>query len=288
MGGRAAYLSLTRGEGGQNLIGPELQEGLGLIRSEELLAARRLPWREKLGALRFMRACGIDSETQPNLHEVDFFTSHEALILGYEEALTRRDEAGLTGDWYDCSAHMLWVGDRTREPDGAHVEFVSGVRNPVGCKVGPSATVEGVLAVCDRLDPARTPGRLTLISRMGACRPAEHLPPLLRAVRESGHPVVWACDPMHGNTYVAPGGRKTRHFDDVMAEMELFFGTCRAEGVWPGGMHVELTGDDVTECLGGAEEVSDLDLRYTSTCDPRLNGRQSLDLAFRVAELLRA
>ena len=237
-------------------------------------------------AMRFMRACGVLTGSQPQLREVDFYTSHEALLLGYEEALTRRDS--LTGDWYDCSAHMLWVGDRTREPDGAHVEFVSGVHNPIGCKVGPTATVDGVLALCDRLDPDRTPGRLTLISRMGASRLGDHLPPLLRAVRESGHPVVWACDPMHGNTYVAPGGRKTRHFDDVMAEMELFFGTCRAEGVWPGGMHVELTGDDVTECLGGAEEVSDLDLRYTSTCDPRLNGRQSLDLAFRVAELLRA
>ena len=237
-------------------------------------------------AMRFMRACGVVGETQPQLREVDFYTSHEALLLGYEEALTRLDS--LTGDWYDCSAHMLWVGDRTREPDGAHVEFLAGVRNPIGCKIGPTATAEDVLALCERLDPDRTPGRLTLISRMGAVRLAEFLPPLLRAVRDGGWPVVWACDPMHGNTYVAPGGRKTRHFDDVMAEIELFFGTCRAEGVWPGGMHVELTGDDVTECLGGAEEVSDLDLRYTSACDPRLNGRQSLDLAFRVAELLRA
>ncbi|HVM02929.1 MAG TPA: 3-deoxy-7-phosphoheptulonate synthase class II [Acidimicrobiales bacterium] len=237
-------------------------------------------------AMRFMKACGIVSESQAQLREVDFYTSHEALLLGYEEALTRLDS--LTDDWYDCSAHMLWVGDRTRAPDGAHVEFLAGVRNPLGCKVGPTATVDGVLGVCERLDPDRTPGRLTLISRMGAARLAEALPPLLRAVRDAGHPVVWACDPMHGNTYVTPGGRKTRHFDDVMAEMELFFATCRAEGVWPGGMHVELTGDAVTECLGGADDVSDLDLRYTSACDPRLNGRQSLDLAFRVAELLRA
>ncbi|MGH9151520.1 MAG: class II 3-deoxy-7-phosphoheptulonate synthase [Acidimicrobiales bacterium] len=237
-------------------------------------------------AMRFMKACGIVSESQAQLREVDFYTSHEALLLGYEEALTRLDS--LTDDWYDCSAHMLWVGDRTREPDGAHVEFLAGVGNPLGCKVGPTATVDGVLGVCERLDPDRTPGRLTLISRMGAARLAGALPPLLRAVRDAGHPVVWACDPMHGNTYVAPGGRKTRHFDDVMAEMELFFGTCRVEGVWPGGMHVELTGDAVTECLGGADDVADLDLRYTSACDPRLNGRQSLDLAFRVAELLRA
>ena len=237
-------------------------------------------------AMRFMKACGIIVDSEPQLRQVDFYTSHEALLLGYEEALTRLDS--LSGDWYDCSAHMLWVGDRTRDAHGAHIEFLAGVRNPLGCKVGPTATVEDVLAICRRLDPDRTPGRLTLISRMGASRLPGHLPPLLRAVRDAGHPVVWACDPMHGNTFVTAGGRKTRHFDDVMTEMELFFATCRAEGIWPGGMHVELTGDDVTECLGGAEEILDLDLRYTSTCDPRLNGRQSLDLAFRVAELLRA
>ena len=236
-------------------------------------------------AMRFMKACGIVVESEATLQEVDFYTSHEALLLGYEEALTRLDS--LTGDWYDCSAHMLWVGDRTREAGGAHIEFLSGVRNPIGCKVGPSATADQMLEICARLDPDRAPGRLTLISRMGARRIAEVLPPLLRAVRDAGHPVVWACDPMHGNTFVSPGGRKTRHFDDVMAEIESFFSVCRAEGTWPGGVHVELTGDDVTECLGGAEEILDLELRYTSACDPRLNGRQSLDLAFRVAELLR-
>ena len=239
-------------------------------------------------ALRFMRACGIDLGSEANLHQVDFYTSHEALLLGYEEALTRQDS--LSGDWFDCSAHMVWVGDRTRALDGAHLEFLSGVANPIGCKVGPTATAEDVVAICGRLDPQRTPGRLTLIARMGARQVGEALSPLLRAVREAGHPVVWACDPMHGNTYTSPSGRKTRHFDDVMAEIEVFFGVCRAEGVWPGGMHVELTGDDVTECLGGSEEVGedDLALRYTSTCDPRLNARQSLDLAFRVAELLRS
>ena len=237
-------------------------------------------------AIRFMRACGILVQSEAKLQEVDFYTSHEALLLGYEEALTRLDS--LTGDWYDCSAHMLWVGDRTRDLDGAHIEFLAGVRNPIGCKLGPSATVDDVLALCDRLDPDRVAGRLTLISRMGVTKLADHLPPLLAAVRESGHPVVWTCDPMHGNTFVGAGGRKTRHFDDVMGEIELFFAACRADGTWPGGVHVELTGDDVTECLGGAEEVSDLEVRYTSACDPRLNGRQSLDLAFRVAELLRA
>ena len=239
-------------------------------------------------ALRFMRACGIDSETQPNLHEVDFFTSHEALILGYEEALTRQDS--LTGDWYDCSAHMLWIGERTRQLDGAHVEFLRGVGNPLGCKLGPTATADEVLGLCEALNPDRAPGRLTLITRMGADAIEAGLPPLLAAVRDAGHPVVWACDPMHGNTFTSEGGRKTRHLDDVMREIAGFFAAHRAEGTWPGGVHVELTGDDVTECLGGAEEILDADLddRYETMCDPRLNGRQSLDLAFRVAELLPA
>ncbi|MDP8991665.1 MAG: 3-deoxy-7-phosphoheptulonate synthase class II [Actinomycetota bacterium] len=238
-------------------------------------------------ALRFMRACGIDLEMAA-LHQVDFYTSHEALLLAYEQALTRQDS--LTGDWYDCSAHMVWVGERTRRSDGAHVEFLSGVGNPVGCKLGPAATVEEVLDVCDRLDPHRTPGRLTLISRMGAARVGDRLPPLIRAVRQAGHPVAWVCDPMHGNTFSSPSGRKTRHFDDVLSEIEGFFSVCRAEGAWPGGVHVELTGDDVTECLGGSEEILEghLDMRYTTACDPRLNARQSLDLAFRVAELLRS
>lgn len=236
-------------------------------------------------AMHYMRACGTLVEGAAALREVDFFTSHEALLLGYEQALTRLDL--LTGEWYDSSAHMLWVGDRTRDSGGAHVEFLSGVQNPIGCKVGPSAAIDEVLEVCARLDPERVPGRLTLISRMGARRITETLPPLLRAVRKAGHPVAWVCDPMHGNTFLSAGARKTRHFDDVMAEIVSFFGICRAEGTWPGGVHVELTGDAVTECLGGAEEVLDLELRYTTACDPRLNGRQSLDLAFRVAELLR-
>jgi 3-deoxy-7-phosphoheptulonate synthase len=243
--------------------------------------------REIERALRFMRACGIDLETEAALHQVEFWTCHEALLLGYEEALTRQDS--LTGDWYDCSAHMLWVGDRTRQPEGAHVELLSGLHNPVGVKVGPTASVGDVVRLCERLDPQRTPGRLTLITRLGAARVEEALPPLLRAVVDAGHSVVWVCDPMHGNTFVSDGGRKTRRFDDVLTEIQGFFRGHRAEGTWPGGVHVELTGDDVTECLGGAEEVleDDLDLRYTTTCDPRLNARQSLDLAYRVAELLR-
>ncbi|MDQ4096416.1 MAG: 3-deoxy-7-phosphoheptulonate synthase class II [Actinomycetota bacterium] len=238
-------------------------------------------------AMRFMAACGIDLGAESTLHEVDFWTSHEALLLGYEEALTRQDS--LTGRWYDCSAHLLWVGDRTRDPEGAHVAFLTGVENPVGVKLGPGATPEAVLELCARLNPDRVPGRLTLISRMGAERVAPLLPALLEAVRDAGHPVVWACDPMHGNTFLSPTGRKTRHFDHVLAEVRAFFAACRSEGVWPGGLHVELTGENVTECLGGSEAVLDahLDERYLTACDPRLNARQSLDLAFRVAELLR-
>ncbi len=237
-------------------------------------------------ALQFMAACGIDTEATPQLHTVDVATSHEALILGYEEALTRQDS--LTGDWYDCSAHMLWIGERTRQVDGAHVEFLSGVDNPVGCKVGPSVTPDEVLALCEALNPGRIPGRLTLISRMGRDNVATALPPLLRAVRDADHPVAWACDPMHGNTFTAPSGRKTRHLDAVLDEIAGFFAAHREAGTWPGGVHIELTGDDVTECLGGAEEILDADLstRYETMCDPRLNARQSLDLAFRVAELL--
>ena len=239
-------------------------------------------------ALAFMRACGIDTETNTALHQVDVYTSHEALILGYEEALTRQDS--LTGGWYDCSAHMLWIGERTRQLEGAHVEFLRGVGNPIGCKIGKTTDVDYVLSLCETLNPARIPGRLTLISRMGANDVEEALRPLLRAVRDAGHPVVWACDPMHGNTYSAPNGRKTRHLEDIVKEITGFVKAHRAEGTWPGGIHIELTGENVTECLGGSEGLGndDLDTRYETVCDPRLNGRQSIDLAFRVAELIRS
>ncbi len=238
-------------------------------------------------ALRFMAACGIDLDAELQLHQVDFYTSHEALLLGYEEALTRRDS--LTGDWYDCSAHLLWIGERTRQLDGAHVEYLSGVHNPLGVKLGPTATGDEAVALCERLNPTRRPGRLSFVCRMGADRIAEALPPILRAVGDAGHPVVWICDPMHGNTFQHASGYKTRDFDDVMRELHEFFVACDAAGVWPGGVHVELTGDNVTECLGGTEAVLDehLELRYETRCDPRLNARQSLDLAFHVAELLR-
>ena len=237
-------------------------------------------------ALAFMRACGIETEANANLSEVDVFTSHEALILGYEEALTRKDS--LTGSWYDCSAHMLWIGERTRQLDGAHVEFLRGVGNPVGCKIGSTTSAEYVLELCEMLNPSRIPGRLTLISRMGADTVEDRLRPLLRAVADAGHPVVWACDPMHANTFTADNGRKTRHFDDIVREIGGFVRAHRAERTWPGGIHIELTGEDVTECLGGADALSDSDLdhRYETVCDPRLNARQSVDLAFRVAELI--
>jgi 3-deoxy-7-phosphoheptulonate synthase len=238
-------------------------------------------------ALNFMRACGIETENNSTLHEVDVYTSHEALILGYEEALTRQDS--LTGVWYDCSAHMLWIGERTRQLDHAHVEFLRGVGNPIGCKVGPTTDPEYVLELCQMLNPARVPGRLTLISRMGADKVEDALRPLLRAVRDSGHPVVWACDPMHGNTYTAASGRKTRDFEAIVSEIAGFVRAHKAEGTWPGGIHIELTGENVTECVGGTDDLTsdDLDDRYETVCDPRLNGRQSLDLAFRVAELIR-
>ena len=234
-----------------------------------------------------MAAIGIDLDDAQSLRQVDVWTSHEGLVLDYEEGLTRRDS--ITGDWYDCSAHMLWIGDRTRAADGAHVEFFSGVHNPIGIKLGPAASADEVVDLCERLNPGRVPGRLTLVSRMGADRVAESLPPLLRAVAEAEQPVVWACDPMHGNGFKTASGRKTRHFDAIMAEIEAFFAACREEGAWPGGVHIEYTGDPVTECLGGSDELGEdqLDDRYETLCDPRLNGRQSLDLAFRLAELMR-
>ena len=237
-------------------------------------------------ALTFMRSCGIDLADDHALQAVDFYTSHEALILPYEQALTREDS--LTGDFYDCSAHMLWIGDRTRQLDGAHVEVLRGVANPIGLKVGPSTTVEGLRALVERLNPANEAGRLTLISRMGRDKVSDMLPPLIEALRADGAKVLWTCDPMHGNTFKASGGQKTRRFDDVLSEVSQFFSVHQELGTWPGGLHVELTGDDVTECLGGGSDLSesDLDTNYTSICDPRLNASQGLDMAFHVAEFL--
>lgn len=238
-------------------------------------------------AVQFMHACGVTSDRLAELSQVDFYTSHEALLLDYEEALTRCDS--LTNEWYDCSAHMLWIGERTRQIDGAHVEFLRGVQNPLGCKIGPTTTPTEVHQLCSALNPEKIPGRLTLITRMGATKIIDQLPPLLEAASEADHPVVWVCDPMHGNTFTTSDGHKTRHFEDVLAEVSGFFAVHRLVGTIPGGVHLELTGDDVTECLGGGTEVfnSDLGQRYESMCDPRLNGEQSVELAFRLAELLR-
>ena len=237
-------------------------------------------------AVSFMQACGIDGDKLSELSEVNFHTSHEALILGYEEALTRKDS--ITGEWYDCSAHMLWIGERTRDLDGAHVEFLRGVNNPIGCKLGPEVDPEDVLKLCETLNPTKTPGRLTLISRMGADVVSKKLPDVLKIVKNAEHPVVWVCDPMHGNTFSTENGHKTRHFDDVLKEINSFFEAHKKVGTHPGGVHLELTGDDVTECLGGGSELAadDLSKRYETMCDPRLNGSQSIDIAFRIAELL--
>lgn len=237
-------------------------------------------------ALNFMAACGIDLEKENALHQVQFWTSHEALLLGYEAALTRRDPK--SQQYYNLSAHMLWVGERTRTLNGAHLRYLSGIANPIGCKVGPTMTEDEIVEICEILDPDKVPGRLTLISRMGANQVKERLPKLTEAVQRSGHPVIWTCDPMHGNTFVSESGLKTRRLDDVMTEIKAFFEVHRSMNSWPGGVHIELTGEDVTECLGGSEAVleAELDTNYNTICDPRLNARQSLDLAYRVAELL--
>ena len=238
--------------------------------------------------LDFMEACGVTAATTPALHQAAFYTSHEALLLGYEQALTRTDST--SGSWYDTSAHLLWIGDRTRQPDGAHVEFLRGVGNPVGVKVGPGITVDALLRLIDGLNPGNDPGRLMLISRMGAESVREALAPLVRAVEREGRSVVWSCDPMHGNTVKSASGYKTRVFEQVLQEVQGFFEVHRAEGTHAGGIHVEMTGRDVTECVGGVQEISEDGLagRYHTHCDPRLNASQSIELAFRIAQMLRA
>lgn len=237
-------------------------------------------------ALSFMQACGIDPDTAPQLRSTDFFTSHEGLLLGYEEALTRIDSTN--GEPYATSGHMIWIGDRTRQPDHAHVEFARGVKNPIGLKCGPSLSTDGLLELIDILNPDNEAGRLTLIARFGADNVEEHLPKLIRAVEREGRKVVWSCDPMHGNTVTA-NGYKTRPFERVMKEVESFFAVHRAEGTHAGGVHVEMTGRNVTECTGGAHKLSadELGDRYHTHCDPRLNADQSIELAFTIAENLR-
>jgi len=234
----------------------------------------------------FMRAIGINAESHPSLRETDFYTSHEALLLGYEEALTRVDST--SGDWYATSGHMIWIGDRTRQPDHAHVEYARGIKNPLGLKCGPSLEPDTLIRLIDTLNPQNEPGRLTLIARFGADKVVDHLPKLLRAVEREGRRVVWSCDPMHGNT-ISLNGYKTRPFDRILKEVQTFFDVHRAEGTHPGGIHIEMTGKNVTECTGGARAISadDLQDRYHTHCDPRLNADQALELAFLVAELLK-
>jgi len=238
-------------------------------------------------ALAFMDACGVDDH---NLHSVEFYASHEALLLDYERAMLRLDQRDpQTPKLYDLSAHFLWVGERTRQLDGAHVAFAEVLANPIGLKIGPTTTPEQAVEYVERLDPARQPGRLTLVSRMGNGKVRDVLPPIVEKVEASGHKVIWQCDPMHGNTVESPTGYKTRHFDRIVDEVQGFFEVHALLGTHPGGIHVEVTGEDVTECLGGAQDISHADLagRYETACDPRLNTQQSLELAFLVAEMLR-
>jgi 3-deoxy-7-phosphoheptulonate synthase len=238
-------------------------------------------------ALDFMRACGIDPELHPEMRTTDFYTSHEALLLGFEQAMTRNDST--SGDWYATSGHMVWIGDRTRQPDNAHVEYCRGIKNPIGLKCGPSLTGDDLIKLIDVLNPDEEPGRLTLICRFGADKVAEHLPKLIRAVKREGRAVVWSCDPMHGNTIKAANNYKTRPFDRIMAEIRGFFAIHHTEGTIPGGVHLEMTGNDVTECTGGARAITEMDLhdRYHTYCDPRLNADQAIEAAFLIAELLK-
>jgi 3-deoxy-7-phosphoheptulonate synthase len=244
--------------------------------------------RKIVDAIDFMRALGLTPENTPALRETRFYTSHEALLLGYEEALTRRDS--ITNDWYATSGHMLWIGDRTRQPDGAHAEYFAGIHNPIGIKCGPGLATDDLLRLLDRLNPADEAGRFTLIGRFGADKIQDHLPPLIEAVQRAGRTVVWVSDPMHGNTVKASNGYKTRPFDKVLAEVQGFFEVHRQMGTYAGGVHIEMTGDDVTECVGGLAAVTEDGLkdRYHTYCDPRLNASQALEMAFLVAEEIRS
>jgi 3-deoxy-7-phosphoheptulonate synthase len=239
-------------------------------------------------SIEFMEACGITADSVPQMRQVDFYTSHEALLLGFEQAMTRVDST--SGDWYDTSAHMLWIGDRTRQLDGAHVEFCKGIKNPIGLKCGPSLDGDDLLRLIDVLNPANKPGRLVLIPRFGAEKVGEGLPKLVRTVEREGKAVVWSCDPMHGNTLKTSSGYKTRPVDRVLSEVRSFMEILPTEGAYPGGVHFEMTGQDVTECIGGAQAVTEEDLssRYHTHCDPRLNAAQALELAFLISEQMRS
>ncbi len=285
----AATLNLLRAfaQGGYANLASVHQWMLGFVKDSPQ-SRRYMELADRISeALGFMRACGLDPQSHPELRTTDIYTSHEALLLGYEEALTRIDST--SGDWYCTSGHMLWVGDRTRQPDHAHVEFCRGIKNPLGLKCGPSLKADELVRLIDILNPENEPGRLTLIGRFGADKVGEHLPPLVRAVKREGRAVVWSCDPMHGNTISSASGYKTRPFDRILGEVRDFFAVHAAEGTNAGGVHLEMTGKDVTECTGGARAITDSDLndRYHTFCDPRLNAEQSIELAFLLAELLK-
>ena len=234
-----------------------------------------------------MKACGINDGNVSQIYETEFFTSHEALLLDYEEALTRIDST--SGKWYDVSAHMLWVGDRTRQLEGAHIEFVKGIENPIGIKVGPTSDPEEIVKIIDQINPKNEPGKVTLICRMGADKIDNHLPSIIQKVNNEGKIVVWACDPMHGNTIKSKTGYKTRPVNNIFSEIQKFFAIHKTIGTYPGGIHLEMTGSDVTECMGGLQQITDEDLknRYHTFCDPRLNASQSLEIAFLISEYLK-
>ncbi|EKV30939.1 2-keto-3-deoxy-D-arabino-heptulosonate-7-phosphate synthase II [Caenispirillum salinarum AK4] len=285
----AATLNLLRAfaQGGYADLHKVHQWTLGFL-ADSPEAARYEELANRIGeSLGFMEACGLTADKVPQLRETAFYTSHECLLLPYEQALTRVDST--SGKWYDCSAHMLWIGDRTRNPDEAHVEFLSGVENPLGVKAGPSMDPDDLLRLCDVLNPNNEPGRLTVIVRMGHDKVQEKMPALVRAIKNEGRKVVWACDPMHGNTVKTSNGYKTRSFDKILEEVRGFYAVHRMEGTHGGGVHFEMTGQDVTECIGGAQAITEAGLadRYDTLCDPRLNGRQALELAFLIAEALK-
>jgi len=285
----AATLNLLRAfaQGGYANLGSVRQWMLGFVKDSPQ-SRRYVELADRISeALGFMQACGLDLESHPELRTTEFYTSHEALLLGFEEALTRVDST--TGDWYATSGHMLWIGDRTRQHDHAHIEYARGIKNPLGLKCGPSSKADDLLRLIDILNPENEPGRLTLIGRFGADKVGELLPPLIRAVKREGRVVLWSCDPMHGNTITSATGYKTRPFDLILKEVRSFFEVHQAEGTYAGGVHLEMTGQNVTECTGGARAITEADLndRYHTACDPRLNAEQAIDLAFLLAELLK-
>jgi 3-deoxy-7-phosphoheptulonate synthase len=286
----AATLNLLRAfaHGGYASLGRVHQWMLGFVKDPRAMDRYKVVADRISETLAFMQACGLDLESHPELRGTDVYTSHEALLLGYEQAMTRQDST--TGDWYCCSGHMVWIGDRTRQLDHAHVEYFRGIRNPIGLKCGPSLKADELVKLISVLNPDNEPGRLTLICRFGADKVGENLPAMVRAVQREGSAVVWSCDPMHGNTISAESGYKTRPFDRILQEVRTFFDVHTAEGTHGGGVHLEMTGKDVTECTGGARAISDQDLndRYHTLCDPRLNAEQAIELAFLLAELLKA